>query len=691
MNRSLSLVLLLLLGSGGLCGQQSEEPEAQPGDPSSLPAAVPDRGRSYYHYTLAHLYKEMAVAHNRQDYFARAIEEYKQAIQFDPDSAFLSAELADLYARTGRIREAVLQAEEVLQRDPSSLEARRLLGRIYLRVLGEPSGGTQRGDVLRRAIEQFEAIARLQPKDPGVRVTLGRLYRLSSDFSKAEEVLKEALALEPESEAALTTLAFLYTDASQFHAASELLEKATGRNPDPKLLAALGAAYEQGREHGKAIQAYRKALERDKDNTQFLSALGRNLIYNEQYEEALVPYQAVAAAQPRNGNAFLRLGQIYRQLRKYDLALENLRKAGALMPESVEVPYNLALLHEAQGRPHEAIQAMQKLLDQTNQADASQQGPREKANRAILLERLGVLYRSTENYTAAEEAFRQMLESDEENAVRGATQLVETLRQARELPRALAEAEAALQRFPEERSLKLTHVSLLGESGEAERASRILRAMLQDKPEDREVLLTLAQVNERAKRYREAEQAIAAAEKYSSRQEEKEFVHFLWGSILERQKKYNGAEEQFQKALAINPQSAMTLNYLGYMLADRGVRLEEAKRYIQAALEQDPNNGAYLDSLGWVFYKLDQFDAAEQYLLRAVQRISRDATIHDHLGDVYYSTGRIREALIHWQKALAQWSRALPSEADPEVVAKIQKKLEGAKVRLARETGKKRD
>ena len=691
MNRFLLVFLLMLLGAGWLWAAAPEEPETESDAPSGLPAAVPDRGRSYYHYTLAHLYKEMAVAHNRKDYFARAIEEYKQAMQYDPGSAFLSAELADLYARAGRIREAVLQAEEVLRRDPNSLEARRLLGRIYLRVLEPSSGSSQRADVLRRAIEQYEAIARLGPKDLDARITLGRLYRLSSDFTKAETVLKEALALEPESEAVLTTLAFLYTDTSQFHAASELLEKATRRNPEPKLLAALGAAYEQAGDHEQAIQAYRKALARDKDNPQYLSALGRNLIYKEQYEEALVPYEAVAAAQPRNGDAFLRMGQIYRQLRKYDLALENLRKAGALIPESMEVPYNLALLHEAQGQTTEAIQEIQKVLGQTGKSDVKQYSPREKANRAIFLERLGVLYRSRENYGAAEETFRQMLESDQENAVRGATQLVETLRQAKELPRALAEAEAALRRFPEERSLKLTHVSLLGESGQGERASQMLRAMLQDKPGDREVLLTLAQVNERAKRYTEAEQAIASAEKFSSRKEEKEFVYFLWGSILERQDKYDAAEEQFHKALAINPNSAMALNYLGYMLADRGVRLEEAKGYIQTALQQDPHNGAYLDSLGWVFYKLDQLDLAEQNLLKAVQRISRDATIHDHLGDVYYRTGRIREALIHWQKALAEWSRALPSEADPQEVAKIQKKLEGAKVRLARETGKKRD
>ena len=224
-----------------------------------------------------------------------------------------------------------------------------------------------------------------------------------------------------------------------------------------------------------------------------------------------------------------------------------------------------------------------------------------------------------------------------------------------------------------------------------DRATQLLQAMLQEAPQDREVLLVLAEVNERSKRYAKAEQAIAAAEKYASRKEEKEFVYFLWGSILERQKKYAAAEEQFKKVLAINSKSAMALNYLGYMLAERGVRLEEAKGYIQTALEQEPHNGAYLDSLGWVYYKLDQLDLAEQYLLKAIQRISRDATIHDHLGDVYYRAGRIREALIQWQKALTEWARALPSEADPQEVARIQKKLEGAKVRLAQETGKKQD
>jgi len=682
------------LGPVLVCAPQVEKPAG--GAPAQAAAkqaesaqAAPNKAEAYYHYALAHMYEEMGMAYNRQEYLNKALEEYKLAMQNDPTSPFLSAELADLYARTDRIRDAVLEAEDVLRRDPNNLEARKLLGRIYLRVLDNQSGsGRGQSDVRRRAIEQFEKITELAPKDAESKITLGRLYHANSDYTKAEAVLKQALALQPESEEALTRLAFLYTDTSQLNAAVELLQKVTSKNPTPRLFAVLASAYEQARDYENAVKAYRRALELDKDNLDYLRGLGQNLLFNEQYEEALVPYQQVAAADSQDGSAFLRLGQIYRQLHKYDLALENLKRAESLVPNSLEAPYNLALLEETEGRHEAAISMLKGLLERTAKSDGAQHTPREKANRAIFQERLGILYRSNENYAAAEEAFRQMMDSDPENAVRGASQIIDTLRQQKEFPRALAEADAALQRFPDERGLKMLRAQVLGESGRVDEASQALKAMLEDKAGDREVLLAMAQVNERAKRYPQAEQAAAAAARYASRKDEKEFVYFLWGSILERQKKYDAAEEQFKLALAANPNSAMTLNYLGYMLADRGLRLEEARKYIETALDHDPNNGAYLDSMGWVYYQLNRLDQAEQYLLRAIQRVPRDATILDHLGDVYYKTGRLHEASLQWQKALGQAQRSSSSDTDPQDIAKIQKKLEDVKVRLAQETRK---
>jgi Flp pilus assembly protein TadD len=139
--------------------------------------------------------------------------------------------------------------------------------------------------------------------------------------------------------------------------------------------------------------------------------------------------------------------------------------------------------------------------------------------------------------------------------------------------------------------------------------------------------------------------------------------------------------------LEFSPDNASALNYLGYMLADRGVRLEEAQKLIQQAVDLDPNNGAYLDSLGWVYYRQNRLAEAEDLLIRALERVSRDPTIHDHLGDVYFKQGKIKEAITQWQASIKEWEASPQSEQDPAEVAKVQKKLESARVRLARETG----
>jgi Flp pilus assembly protein TadD len=107
---------------------------------------------------------------------------------------------------------------------------------------------------------------------------------------------------------------------------------------------------------------------------------------------------------------------------------------------------------------------------------------------------------------------------------------------------------------------------------------------------------------------------------------------------------------------------------------------------ISRALKQDPNNGAYQDSLGWVLYRMGKYAEAESCLRKALERVFRDATIHDHLGDVLYRQGKLKDAVTEWQIAAKEWAANSPSEQDPEEVAKINKKLEGARVRLAQES-----
>jgi tetratricopeptide (TPR) repeat protein len=225
--------------------------------------------------------------------------------------------------------------------------------------------------------------------------------------------------------------------------------------------------------------------------------------------------------------------------------------------------------------------------------------------------------------------------------------------------------------------------------GDADKALKDVRAMLKGGADDRDVYIRLAEMNTRLRRFSDAEQALDKAEQLSGKPDDKKDVWFLRGSTFEREKHYAEAEEQFKKVLASDPQHAPALNYVGYMLADQNMKLEEALGYIKRAVDLDPANGAYLDSLGWAYFRLGKYELAEENLLKASQKINTDPTVHDHLGDLYQKTGRLKLAATNWERALTEWNRTIAVEVDPADVARVQKKLDSAKMKLAKEEGAK--
>ena len=189
----------------------------------------------------------------------------------------------------------------------------------------------------------------------------------------------------------------------------------------------------------------------------------------------------------------------------------------------------------------------------------------------------------------------------------------------------------------------------------------------------------------RLKRWNEAGEQLDLAEPLATKQDDKVYIYFLRGALAERQKHYDEAEEQFRKVLAIDPNNSMTLNYLGYMQADRGVKLDEALAMIQKAVKEEPQNYAYLDSLGWAYFKLGQYQFSEDNLRRATERNASDPTVHDHLGDLYEKTGRLKLAVAQWEQSVSEYDKTIPADADPLDISKVHKKLENAWVRLAKE------
>ena len=685
-------VLVLFVCPLWLLGWQSPPtaPLRPASDPASLAASqeLETKARAYYHFTLAHTFEEMAELLRRSDYLQRAVEEYKEALKYDPSSAILTVQLADAYRRSGRIREAVLEAKQLLKNDPDNLAAHRLLGYIYFQTLGELQPETPAQQTLPLAIEEYEHITRLAPDDTQALLELGRLYRMNNDLAKAEAALKKLLEVDPQSESGLAALALLYSDRGEYQRAIALLQEAAPQSPSSKVLASLAYAYEQSNDFDNAIQTYRRALLEDSDNLELRRRLAESLLRAERLDEALPEYQRLLEANSEDAQSLLRISQLYRHQRRYPEAWTALEKAKQLAPDNLEIGFNEALLYEAQGDFRAAIAVLSSMLAQMTRA-SGEYDPQEQRSRSILLERLGVLHRQREAFAEAVETFELLLPLGEEEARRGYAQIIETHRQARQLDAALVVVQQALERFPEEPDFKLQRAALLSDRGDLEQAVQVAHGLLNDTPTDRPVYLALAQIYERHKRYPEAEAAVTQAEKLSRPGLEMEYVHFLRGALYERQKKFDLAEEQFRKVLEMNPRNAATLNYLGYMFADQGRKLEESVALIQRALEIDPYNGAYLDSLGWAYFRLNQLDRAEGYLIRAVERLSRDPTIHDHLGDLYYKSGRLHLAEKAWERAREEWQRTPRTDFDPNVFAQLEDKLRRLKLRFAQETQKK--
>ena len=669
---------------------QQPAPNSAASQPTQSAESAPrkvDKAAAYYHFTMDHMYEEEMAVYGRSDLVSKAIQEYRLAIDADPTSEYLTSALAEVYARTGRIRDAVSEAQEILKRDPQNLEAHKLLGHIYLRSLGDMQGGNASDNVLKLAIEEYKEIVKLDPSSSDDHIMLGRLYHADSQMQKAEEEEKIAVKLAPDSEEAVTTLAMLYNEQGDTAKAAETLSSVPETARSAKLYSAMGETWDQKKDYKKAIEAYQHAIALDRDNLDAIRGLAESYDKDGQTDKALQQYKIIADANPEDARTYIQLGEIYRRQGKFDLALQNLKKAQSMVQDSEQVSYDLALVYEAQGRYDDAISTLQDLLKKTEKPDGKY-SQEDRENRAIFLERLGSSYAENNNPQAAVETFQKMLALGDENSERGYGLIIDTYRDNKEWQKALDEAKLAMQKLPNSRRLKMVYASQLADMGQVDAGVEQIKALLKGNADDREIYVNLATIYNRLKRWQDAEAALDKANQLSTKQEDKENIAFLRAASLERQKKYDQAEETFRKILVTNPNNPAVLNYLGYMFADKGTRLDEALGMIKKAVDLDPANGAYLDSLGWAYFKLGKYDLAEDNLTKASQHMGADPTVQEHLGDLYQKTGRLKLAAAHWERALQEWNKTVAPEVDDEEQAKVAKKLESAKVRLAKEESK---
>jgi tetratricopeptide (TPR) repeat protein len=682
MSRILRAALLPFIVAA-ICAPKSGSAQSATPTPSTAPTQSVDHASSYYHYGLAKIYENQAESSGRQDTATQAIEQYKLALDADPTSRVLQDGIANMYFRLGRIREAVAAAEDQVAKHPDDVDAHLLLGRVYLRTLGDGQG-PQAAQVLLAAIKEYETIVQLKPGDLENRLLLGQLYGLSHNSAKAEEEFKEAQKIDGSNEEVVLSIAREYSEQGDLDRAAKVIADVPADDRTGRMNFALAGLYDQLKRPKDAAAAYQAVLEEDPDNTDAKRGLASALAASGQMDAAAKINTEILDTDPQDPQALIREAEIQRQRGDFELALTTLKKAESLVSNGgdPELTYNEALVYDGLGRFDDAIKTLKQLLLSTASPDGKYAGGTQ-SNRALFLDLLGSVARQAGDTGAAIAAYQQMSSLGGDYASRGTDSEVDTYRDAHQWAKALQAATDAAKAMPSNHDVQLTYARQLADSGKFDEGVKLAQAQLTGTPDDREVYFDLADMNVRAKRWKDASLAFDKAEALSTKPEDKILLDYFRGDAALREKLYDEAELEFRKGLAIDPDNASIENDLGYMYADRGIKLDDAVTMLKKAVAYDQQNYAYLDSLAWAYYKQGQYAMAEDYARKAALRMSNDPTVLDHLGEIEAKNGKLQQAIADWQKSLQEYSTSLAPDADPADVSKVQHKLEGARVRLA--------
>lgn len=687
------LVTLIVISAASAQTAKTPTPSTKPAtaapgvQKSGADASADDRANSYYHYMMAHEYEEMATTFGRSEYATRAIEEYKMALNEDPSSPYLNSHLAELYFRTGRIREAVLAAQQRIKQDPNDLDAHKLLANVYLRSLGDQQQEGS-GQMLKLAIGEYQKIIQLEPNSADNHLMLARLYAADHNSAQAEEQLAAARRIDPGSEETALIANRFYVDMGDSKRAIDVLKSLPEDDQTSRTQFQLGATYDQQKDTKDAIASYRKALDLEPDNLDVERALAKDLMADNQMDLALTAWKDIAAGDPTDPEAWIQIAEIQQHNGKYEDALAAVKKARELAsdPNSLEIQFEEAVLDDAIGHLDDAAKTFGQLAAATEHP-SGQYSAEEKGNYALILDHLAEVYREQSRPDLAIAEYQKKASLGGDFATQAYDEEIDTYRDAHEYDKAVAVAREAVEKEPKSAEAKLTLARQLADTGHAEEGIGMVKGLLDGDPKNMEAYYQLSQIYTDLRRWKDASEVLDTAEKQATKKEDQMMVVFDRAMMEDRARRYDEAEADFRKVLAIDPNNALTLNNFGFMLADHGVKLDEALAMIRKAVQLEPTNYAYLDSLGWAYFRLGQYGKAEDNLQAAISRGANDPTVHDHLGDLYEKTGRLKQAAAQWELSLNEYARTVQADMDSGEVSKVQKKLDSARVRLARESG----
>ena len=627
---------------------------------------------------VAEAYNQFLIAHRleEKDDDAGAIAAYKRAMELDPNAADIPATLAGVYLRQNKAQEALSAAEQALKIAPANREANRVLGTVYAAFAEAARENTRgRGNAARADDNMAKAIQHLEvavdksggEADPNVRATLARLYVHAGAFDKAIPLLTDLVNQEPSWQDGPAMLAEAYAGAGRSADAITWLEQRTAN--DPRMLPTLADFYERDRRFTDAAAVYRRLLERNPRSTEvktryaaaLLNAGGRDNV-----TKARDTLNDLVGSRGTEARPLYLLAQAQRRLGEYKDAEATARRVIALNKNSPWGYYALAETLEAR-------HAYQAVVDELAPVVAEFKGKAADPSFdvSILLPHLGFAYQELGQHDKAIATFEEARkQSPDDPAV--ASYLIEANLAAKKYNAAADAAKAAVAQNPDDLRLLRLQAQALRHTGKGDQGLTMLENAVKAHGDDPVAYISLAQA------YADAEkgaQAVKVLQDAQAKFPGNDQIAFELGTVYDKQKKFPEAEAAFRSVLSRDPENASALNYLGYMLAERGERLDESVDYVKKALELEPDNGSYLDSLGWAYFKADKLDLAENNLRRAADQLQSNSVIQEHYGQVLFKLGR-------YDEAIAAWTRALSGDGDSIDREDIDKKIRTAKQKL---------
>jgi tetratricopeptide (TPR) repeat protein len=665
----MKLVVLFVCVAGSVtaaaAGQGGRQQRGAVTPPASVSTYV---GDAYDQYLLGRRLE-------RDDEVDGAIAAYKRAIALDPMAADVLADLAGLYLRQNRVGESITAGEQALKIAPGNVEAHRVLGMLYAAVSdtetrsanGRPGASTEESAA--KAISHLEeALAKTEGEaDPSLRATLGRMYVRTSAYDKAIPVLRDLVSRERGWQDGVTLLAEAYAGAGKNAEAITWLEEEVPENP--RLYATLGDFYERARRWADSANAYGMAVQRQPRNVDLKIRYGSALLNAGGRDNAVKARDALtdaASSRATDQRVLYLLSQSQRRAGDPGVAEATARRLISINKTS---PWGYYALAEAL-QDRQQYQAIIDALDPALKELRSRSGA-DVSGLALLLPHLGFAHEQLGQYDAAVTVFDEAHRLDPSDGL-VTSYLIQANLSAKKVGAAVELARTARAQSPDDLRLARLYAQALRQSGQPDQAVAVLQDLLSRQSDRPIAYVALAQVYQETNH---GADAVKTLEQAQTKFPADAAIPFELGAVLEKQKRFTDAEAAFRHVLAIDAAHAPALNYLGYMLADRGERLDESVGYLKKALQIDPENGSYLDSLGWAYFKGNQLDLAADSLKRAADQLRTNSVIQDHYGEVLFKLGR-------YDEAIAAWTRALSGDDEEIDRAGLDKKIRNARQKL---------